>query len=162
MIITLLLVVLTCLITSIYYNRVIQRRENTIVSIREAIELTGFPILAFQNNGKTLKFLLDTGSNVNLIESSLIPELMITDKEVSKSNIHSINDKEGLSENYKICFNYEQVKFQAEFMGVSDVSGFNLIKEKTGIEINGILGSPFMTKYKYILDLDKLKIRINK
>ena len=49
MIITLLLVVLTCLITSIYYNRVIQRRENTIVSIREAIELTGFPILAFQN-----------------------------------------------------------------------------------------------------------------
>lgn len=159
--VTILLSSIIAVLASVYYEK---RKERTILSIKEAVLLTDFPILTFNNNGKKLRFLLDTGSNRNIIDKRMIPYLMITDS----SSAHGMDSAEGLggtadfSGTYLICFNYDSLKFRAVFMAMDGCAGFDKIKEESGVEVNGILGAPFMTQYKYLIDLDKLKVKINK
>ena len=141
-----------------------EKRRSTILSIKEAVMLTDFPILTFNNNGVKLRFLLDTGSNRNIIRSDILPSLVITDRAESDESmkLHNIGDNTISSNMYLICFNYDSLKFRAAFLSVDECAGFDKIKKESGVEVNGILGAPFMTKYKYILDLDNLKVKINK
>ena len=163
--ITLITTLLAVIAAVVLQRRYDIKKSQSILSIRESIMLTDFPILTFNNNGYRLRFLLDTGSNANMIDKNILKNLVITDSsspEEDDYTVHSIGDSTLSSTQYLICFNYDSLKFGAYFMAVDKFSGFDKIKNDTGVEVNGILGAPFMTRYKYILDLDNLKVRINK
>ena len=136
------------------------KKQSTILSIKESIMLTDFPILTFTSKGRKIKLLLDTGSNRNIIDENLLSELDVTGTSSDDTTIHSMGGKSKLSSKVILSFKYDSLDFKDSFLA-ADISGnIAAIKELSGVEVNGILGTPFMTKYKYIIDLDNLKVRI--
>lgn len=130
-----------------------KKREN--MSFREAIDLVELPVVTFYNKDTKLNFLLDTGSDLSYINKSILPSLKY--KEVNESrNIISVG---GNSQTLGCCdmiVTYRNQKFIDRFY-ISDLDeAFRAIKAETGVQIHGILGSKFFTKYKYILDFENL------
>ena len=130
-----------------------KKREN--MSFREAMDLVELPVITFYNKDAKLNFLLDTGSDLSYINKSILPSLKY--KEVNESrNIISVG---GNSQTLGCCdmtVTYRNQKFIDRFY-ISDLDeAFRAIKAETGVQIHGILGSKFFTKYKYILDFETL------
>ena len=67
----------------------IRKRNNSKISFKEAMDLVELPVVTFYNGDTKLNFLLDTGSNVSYINSSIIPLLVHekTDKEMNTIGI---------------------------------------------------------------------------
>lgn len=125
------------------------------ISFKESLDLTNLPIVSFKNNDVTLNFLLDTGSDSAYINKSILPQLdyEFTD---SKTQMFGIDGNFVENEICSMIISYKDYKFESRF-NVHDMDApFNQIKESTGVQIHGILGSNFFRRYKYILDFEKL------
>lgn len=152
-VILLAVVILAIIINGIEDCRKQKKREN--MSFREAMDLVELPVVTFYNKDAKLNFLLDTGSDLSYINKSILPSLEY--KEIDESrNIISVG---GNSQSLGCCdmtFTYKSQKFIDRFY-VSDLDeAFGAIKAETGVQIHGILGSKFFTKYKYTLDFESL------
>lgn len=132
-----------------------KQKKKEVMSFREAIDLTELPIITFYNNDKKLNFLLDTGSDLSHINKSLLSSLEYKKIDDSR-NIISVG---GNTQSLGCCdmiVTYKNKKFIDRFY-ISDLDeAFGVIKAETGVQIHGILGSKFFTKYKYILDFESL------
>ena len=53
----------------------VRNRNNSKISFKESMDLTELPVATFNCNRKKLNFLLDTGSNLSYINSSVLPLL---------------------------------------------------------------------------------------
>lgn len=152
-IILLAVVILAIIINGAEDCRKQKKREN--MSFREAMDLVELPIVTFYNKDAKLNFLLDTGSDLSYVNKSILPSLEC--KEINESrNIISVG---GNSQSLGCCdmtVTYKSQKFIDRFY-ISDLDeAFGAIKAETGVQIHGILGSKFFTKYKYILDFESL------
>lgn len=126
------------------------------ISFKESMDLVELPIITFYNKDKKLNFLLDTGSDLSHINKSLLPALSY--KEIDDTtHITSIG---GTQQSLGCCemeIYYKKQKFTDKFF-VNDLDeAFGVIKNETGVQIHGILGSRFFAKYKYILNFDTLQ-----
>lgn len=152
-VILLAVVILAIIINGIEDCRKQKKREN--MSFREAMDLVELPVVTFYNKDTKLNFLLDTGSDLSHINKSILPSLEYKEIDESK-NIISVG---GNSQSLRCCdmtVTYKSQKFIDRFC-VSDLDeAFGVIKAETGVQIHGILGSKFFTKYKYILDFESL------
>lgn len=129
------------------------KKEN--ISFKESIDLVGLPIITFTNNRRKLHFLLDTGSDMSYINKSVLPHLKYkdVDKEINIVNSSGSALSQGCCE---LSFKYKKQEFIEEFYKNDLDEAFRTIKEDSGVQLHGILGSRFFTKYKYILDFDNL------
>lgn len=140
-----------------YYKRKKQNQQECIekMSFKEAMDLTSLPIVTFTNGDTKLNFLLDTGSNVSQINASLI-------KDLKCSLLNEGRDIIGIEGNVmqtnycKMTISYKDLTFDNEFVVLDLSKAFNSVKQSTGVQIHGILGSQFFQKYKYILNYDEL------
>lgn len=137
----------------------VKNETTTNMSFKEAMDLVGLPIITFTNNDKKLNFLLDTGSDISSINTSVLPSI----KYVS---IDKCIDSIGIEGNKKQVYfcemdiTYNNKVFTEEFLMRDLDKAFNIVKEESGVQIHGILGSAFFQKYKYILDFESLKAQI--
>ena len=131
------------------------------VSFQEAMDLCELPIITFKNNNRKVNFMLDTGSNNSIISVETAKELK---KEPSgdMNTILSISNEKLSGEGYTITFYYKDYKFTDVFF-IADIGKvFERLKERTGVQVHGILGVDFFRKYNYVLDFDELKAYIKK
>lgn len=154
-IIVILLVVIFVAVTVNGIESYRRQKKKEVMSFREAMDLVELPIITFYNNDKKLNFLLDTGSDLSYINKSILPSLEY--KKIDESrNIISVG---GNTQSLGCCdmtVTYKNKKFIDRFY-ISDLDeAFGAIKAETGVQIHGILGSKFFTKYKYILDFESL------
>ena len=71
-------IILAVIILSIIINGVedyCKQRKRVNMSFKEAMDLVELPVVTFYNGDKKLNFLLDTGSNISQINSSILPLL---------------------------------------------------------------------------------------
>lgn len=141
------------IILSIYLHK----NNTSKISFKESLDLLNLPIVTFTNNGYKLHFLLDTGSDDSFIVPDVLDKLNILEK---KSLNHKIATgggditSKGLVE---LDIFYKNVSFRNVFV-VSDMGcAFENAVGSKGITIHGILGSIFFSRYKYILDFNKLE-----
>lgn len=145
-----------CLIYCIYELYRYINKQSKSVSFKESLQLTGLPIITLNSNGKTINFLLDTGSKFNVINSS---ELQHIEHRMLEDNHYA----HGIDGNMKQCMccdmnlTYGNLKFNQTFDIMELDKAFNIIKNSSGVTIQGILGNDFFIKYKYILDFNNLK-----
>lgn len=134
-----------------------KKKVSDIISIRESLLLTGFPIITLRSNGKLLNFLLDTGANYSAIHKDIVND---TDFTVSEQ-AGSCTGLTGSIENcdyVELHLSYKDTKMTA-FSQVLDLSHvINTIKDSSGVTIHGILGNCFFQDYRYVLDFDKLAV----
>lgn len=125
------------------------------MSFKESLDLAEMPVVTFYQGDKKINFLLDTGSNNCIIDSSFLKKIEHTMLEGS-SNIQGL---EGNPQEAQICsieITYKNNTYEYPYV-IQDMSAvFNSIKRETGVTVNGILGSAFFNKYNYILDFNEL------
>lgn len=124
------------------------------ISFKEALDLCDLPVITLYQNGKRYNFLLDTGSNRSHISIEYIDELKIkyakSSTQVSGIEGNSMEVKQGLS-----VFEYRG-KELSDFFLISDLrKAFEHVKTTYGVQLHGILGTSFFTRYKYVIDFNK-------
>ena len=133
----------------------IRKRNNSRISFKEAMDLVELPVVTFYNGDTKLNFLLDTGSNVSYINSSIIP-LLVHEKTDKEMNTIGIEGNKVSNQFCKMSVTYKNQVFEEEF-SIADLNeAFNVIKQESGVQIHGILGSKFFERYKYVLDFKEL------
>lgn len=148
----LLMVLAVLAVSTIRKNR---RRDDSKISFKEAMDLVELPVVTFYNGDRKLNFLLDTGSNVSHINSSVISSLNCKKTGISKEHMGI----EGNIKNTEMCemsIYYKNQKFEGEFYMTDLDNAFDIIKQESGVQIHGILGSKFFERYKYVLDFGEL------
>ena len=125
------------------------------MSFQAGIDLANIPVVTFYQGDNKYNFLLDTGSSCCHVNKSVLDKL-----EYKNSNV--TNNTIGIEGNYiqtpccELILEYKKCKFSDTF-NVSDLdSTFAAIKEDTGVQLHGILGNSFFTKYQYILDYQNM------
>lgn len=149
----LLLVILVAItINAIEDNR---KKNDSKISFRESMDLTELPVVTFYNGDKKLNFLLDTGSNVSHINSSVI-HLLDHTKTDQKTDTIGMEGNKVSNDICKMTVYYRNQRFEEDFI-ISDLNdAFDIIKQEEGVQIHGILGSKFFEKYRYVLDFSEL------
>ena len=148
----LMVIMVAIIINTIEENK---RKRESKISFKESMDLTELPVVTFYNGSTKLNFLLDTGSNISYINSSIISLL---DHEKTGMNKERFGVEGNLvnEESCKMTVYYKNQKFEEEFF-ISDLDkAFEIIKQESGVQIHGILGSKFFERYKYILDFSEL------
>lgn len=149
----LLLVILVAItINAIEDNR---KKNDSRISFKESMDLTELPVVTFYNGDKKLNFLLDTGSNVSHINSSVI-HLLDHTKIDQKTDTIGMEGNKVSNDICKMTVYYRNQRFEEDFI-ISDLNdAFDIIKQEDGVQIHGILGSKFFEKYRYVLDFSEL------
>ena len=133
----------------------IRKRNNSKISFKEAMDLVELPVVTFYNGNTKLNFLLDTGSNVSYINSSIIP-LLVHEKTDKEMNTIGIEGNKVSNQFCKMSVTYKNQVFEEEFSIADLDEAFGVVKQESGVQIHGILGSKFFERYKYVLDFKEL------
>lgn len=126
------------------------------MSFKEAMDLIELPVVTFYNGDKKLNFLLDTGSNISQINSSILP--LLDHKKIEEKDM-DVTGIEGNKVNTEFCemaITYKGQDFVGDFCIHDLDDAFAIVKEESGVQIHGILGSLFFQKYKYVFDFESL------
>lgn len=133
----------------------IKRRNKLKMSFKEALDLVELPIVTFLNKGIKLNFLLDTGSSQSIINESMLPSLD-TKKSEDSMIIVGVEGNKVSSDLCTMKVGYKDQEFAHTF-AIKDLDeAFGVVKQESGVQIHGILGSDFLQKYKYVLDFKEL------
>lgn len=153
MVVIIIICVIILIITAAIITGILAgiKKKNSEISFREAMDLAELPVITFYNGDRKINFLLDTGSNISYLNKSIVSSLVV-ESTGEESNIIGI---EGNKVNCKICkmiIKRKNQEFEEEFSIADLDKAFRIVKEESGVQIHGILGSRFFEKYKYVLD----------
>lgn len=127
------------------------KKKNSEISFREAMDLAELPVITFYNGDRKINFLLDTGSNISYLNKSIISSLVV-ESTGEESNIIGIEGNKVNCEICKMIIRRKNQEFEEEFSIADLDKAFRIVKEESGVQMHGILGSRFFEKYKYVLD----------
>ena len=145
----------TVLIISQYKDRKAREEKRVDMSFMEGLNLTGFPIVSFHNNNRVFNFLLDTGSNVSLINGSVLTD-MAYENDTTEIELYGLDGISRTGKSVIAFLSYKNVEYKTHFL-VTDLNPtFMQIKKEHGVQLHGLLGSDFFKAYKYVLDFDEL------
>lgn len=130
-------------------------RKKVRMSFRESMNLTELPVVTFYNGTNKLNFLLDTGSNMCVINSRNIESLSYTRLD-EKGSIHGMEGNVINVEHISMNFTHNGKPYTSTFQVVDIQEAFDRVKQESGVTIHGILGSKFFEEYKYVLDFNEL------
>lgn len=133
----------------------VRKRNNSKISFKEAMDLVELPVVTFYNSDKKLNFLLDTGSNVSYINNSII-SLLDHEKIDKEMDTIGIEGNKVSNQFCKMSVAYKNQVFEEEFSIADLDEAFSVVKQESGVQIHGILGSKFFERYKYVLDFKEL------
>lgn len=121
------------------------------VSFKEALDLTGLPIVTFKQEENKINLLLDTGSS----KSVILPSILNVFKHEKLNEGGVVYGMEGnIIETVFISMDFilNNTNYSEKFQVVDMSSAFNSLKQDTGVTIHGILGNSFFEKYGYVID----------
>ena len=147
-----ILILVLCAIVGVLTYKELKDRKN--FSFRNAFDLLGLPVLVFKQGDVKLRFILDTGSSVSVIDEKSVESI----KYETLDKVGNMVDANGGEKVLQYCsfkFTCEDKEFENEFV-VNDMTNVKRsVKESNGVDIDGLIGSDFFNKYKYIIDFNK-------
>lgn len=154
MVIGIALIIIAIITITIIVRRHIVKGNST-VSFAEAMDLVDLPIITVQNNNTKINLLLDTGSNSSYISPSILESLEYEKHKISNTTVGfggGLNHTDGCVMKIK----YKKSSFWDDFIIMQSDDVFSAIKQQSGVQIHGILGSRFFERYKYVIDFKNL------
>lgn len=152
-IVILLVVVAIALVTNTIENK---NRRTNLLYFEEAISKSGLPVVTLSNKGRKFMFLLDTGSNYSIINSEALSQVEHSIVEGATGEVYGMDGNIVKISYAHISLESENTTFEDNFQVVDMSSAFANLKENQGVEIIGIIGSNFMSRYNFILDFKDL------
>lgn len=151
-----------CLILSVALIIIIEeliRRYSKIykraISFREALDLTGLPVITFYQNKERFNLLLDTGATNSVINEKYLPNLKHTIIEGAQCEVYGMEGNVQTVPFVNIKFSRD-LEYEANFQVVDMSAAFDAVKSETGVTIVGIIGNDFFQNYKYVLDYNTM------
>ena len=125
------------------------------VSFKQGFIPPRIPIATFYQDGKKLNFLLDSGSDKNVLDSRILKEVKYEEVEGGNVNLTGVGGVTQVN-TCKVAFNCDEKEYTEEFL-VTDLSeAFGLIEQDHCITLHGIIGSTFMRKNNIVMDFQNL------
>lgn len=125
----------------------------------DSLNKIGLPMIQLEIMGQLRWFIVDTGSNFNLIRADMM-ELYVSNLPViglfSVSGIGG-HSEEGIA--YEIPYSLDGKRFSDQFSVVTERT-FQPIEEVYGVKICGVVGTSFMLFHRFIIDLSEGTIHI--
>ena len=149
------LLVLIIVSAIVYYLLKKETVKSTALSFKSAIELTNLPVVTFYSGHKKLNMLLDTGSSECILSKEYLDTIWYKETDESKQ-VFGMEGNTVTNSIISTTISYSGLKFDVKFLAADMSQPFGIIKKESGVTIHGILGSGFFTRYKYVLDFDKL------
>ena len=125
------------------------------MSFIESINLTGLPIITFHNNGHPVNMVLDTGSNVCIINKNVLTNLKYEVGE-EHTGVIGLNGEAEAGNTVFLPLTYKDWEFDFECWTTDLSEMVSSMKKEYGVTIHGLLGTGFFQKYKYILDFNSM------
>ena len=139
----------------IVYGKYYYNGKGSKMSFRESMDLTELPVVTFYNGTNKLNFLLDTGSNMCVINSKILESLNYT-RLNEKGAVHGMEGNIVDTEYVSMNFTYNDIPYTSVFQVMDMQNAFDIVKQESGVTIHGILGNKFFEEYKYVLDFKEL------
>ena len=117
----------------------------------------GLPLLIVKVQAKNLCFLLDTGSNINVLDKK-VAEFFRLPAGSAQHRQFGIDGTLQTTEVVKLTFSLEEREYNADFSVMDLSSAFGKVEEESGIQIHGLLGCSFMEQQKWVLDFKSLTL----
>lgn len=134
-------------------------KDYSNIKIDDALKKSGYAILTFTINRKKYNFLLDTGSAVNMIDSSALKRIVDSGYELLPPEesyfISGIGGESEKTESYSLGIRYGRTAYRDSFVVKNLSAIFGTIYDQTGYSIDGLLGMPFFNKNKWIFDFEQ-------
>ena len=123
-------------------------------SFSQGFTSPNIPIATFYQGDVELNFIIDTGSDQNVIDSSVLSKLNYQKTE-NKASLTGLGGTQTV-ESCIITFSHEGEDFATEFL-ISDLRpAFDSIKKAHAIPLHGMLGSKFLLRNNVVLDFNEL------
>lgn len=131
-------------------------KKKTPIPFGQGFFLTELPVCTFRQGDKNFNFLLDTGSNDNLIDLSIKDSIEHKTIEGATTHLTGVEGKSFEVNAAVLSISYKDQKFTDVFM-LADLSAiFAKVKKENGVTLHGIIGSKFFYKHQYVLDFKEL------
>ena len=125
------------------------------VSFKQGFIPPRIPIATFYQDGKKLNFLLDSGSDKNVLDNRILKEVKYEDVEGESVNLTGVGGVTQVN-TCRIAFTCDNKEYVEDFL-VTDLSeAFGLIEQDHCITLHGIIGSTFMRKNNIVMDFQNL------
>lgn len=116
------------------------------------------PIATFLQGNKKLNFILDTGSDKNVVDESVLNE--IEHEKLESANPLTLTGVGGVVE-VKICRipfqnQDDHTTYKPTFLVTDLKDQFDSLEDTHGIKIHGMLGSLFLKEHNLVLDFTNL------
>ena len=136
------------------------RKKSLSLDFYQSIALTELPIITFLNNGKRYNMLVDTGSNWSYINSQELESMITTKESVSKSFVSANGGNTNCGAKHTIDFAIKGFILTHDFIENDFSMTFGNIKQETGVNLSGIIGTDFLRKYKFVVNFEEYKITL--
>ena len=130
-----------------------------IVSLNSILSKLGLPLLIVKAQAKNLCFLLDTGSNINVLDKKVAEFFQLSSGTVQRQQF-GIDGTLQITDVVEMTFSLEEREYKAAFSVMDLSSAFGKLEEESGIQIHGLLGCSFIEQQKWVLDFEKLCLSI--
>ena len=138
-----------------------KNRKKACIDFSAGFNLTDLPIVTFTQGDEKLNFLLDTGSNKSLINSSVVKKLQHVMLK-SDSSMFGVDGNYTKVETAVISIFYNGEEYANDFMISNLDKPFTNIKKESGVTIHGILGNNFFVRNKSILNFEEMRAYFQK
>ena len=127
------------------------------IPLKYTIQKTGLPLIVTSSKPH-LCFLVDSGSTHNLIFSYVMEALDEASSIDASTSIKGISGNiiGGKQIEYGVVF--DEIWYTAKWTIVEAPMAVMQIQNETGVQVHGILGVPFLTLNKWIIDFKNLTI----
>jgi len=122
------------------------------------LQKTGLPLIVIEINQQNLCFLLDTGSNKNLIDQRVYEFFKEQVETVGSSTILGLEGNKLDTPIIKLSFNFESHSYSTNFNVFDSSNAFGAIEKESDIQIHGIHGNEFFIENEWVLDFEKLMV----
>lgn len=130
-------------------------------SIQHTILKVGLPLIVTSNK-PTLCFLIDTGATNNVIFSFAYEHLKSVFNTIGRySRIMGVDGETKETTQVEATLSFGNIHTTSIYSVLESHKAVATIQNETGIQIHGILGIPFLTQNKWILDFKKLTVKIS-
>lgn len=134
------------------------------ISFKEWIEGLKLPLIKTEKNGYTIYFLLDSGANKNYIRQDFINLAELNADTVALDELEEFFGIDNVCHQTKSCnfrFNLGEYEYMEKYQIIPNGSALTFpTTNGKSFHVAGILGTPFMMKYKICMDFTTSEILI--
>ena len=160
MIFKLIIIFLLIILITIFINMVEDHENYRKISFKETMDLLNIPIITFVCNEKKLHFLLDSGSSYSHISPEAVNYIGGKLENIGE-DVQTVGAG-GMLNNNKHCIlklEYNKEFYDSDFIVTEQLAQqLEAIKKDFNIEIHGVLGGDFLSRYDYVIDFKELVV----